>query len=320
MKPLMENLIGFTQTVKVGCGLDIHQNLIVATVSPGQNQYETKEFEAFTSSLKELSIWLVEKGVTHVAMESTGIYWKPVFNILEENFEIILVNARHIKNVPGHKTDKKDSKWISKLLLAGLLKGSFIPKQDIRELRDLFRYKKKLTAQNSSEKNRMIKVLEDANMKISTVLTDVHGISGTNIINDVIDGYCDVDSLMKHIHFRVKANRDSIRKALEGKITNHHRFMLKVMRKSIQDRDVLISEIETQIEIATAKYTLEIELLQTIDGVGREGAIGIISETGANMNQFPNEHHLSSWAGLSPGNNESAGKKKAPRLSRVTAT
>lgn len=317
---IMEQQIGFTQTVQVGCGIDVHQSVIVATVSPGQSRYETREFEAYTSSLKELSAWLLQEKVTHVAMESTGIYWKPVFNILEENFEIILVNARHIKNVPGHKTDKKDSKWISKLLLAGLLKGSFIPKQNIRELRDLVRYKKKLVAQNASEKNRMIKILEDANIKISTVLTDVHGQTGTNIINDIIDDRCDVEGLMKHIHYKVKASRESIRKALEGRVTAHHRFMLKVMRKSIQDRDALVAELETQIDIATAGYAVEIQLLQTIDGVGKEGAIGIISETGANMIQFPNEHHLSSWAGLSPGNNESAGKKKALPSLWVTLT
>lgn len=144
--------ISFEQAVRVGCGIDVHQAVIVATISKGQENYETKEFSAFTSSLTDLREWCKKEGVTHVAMESTGVYWKPVFNILEEDFEIILVNARHVKNVPGHKTDKKDSKWISKLLLAGLLKGSFIPPRDIRELRDLVRYKKKQIAHVASEK------------------------------------------------------------------------------------------------------------------------------------------------------------------------
>jgi transposase len=305
--------ISFEQTVRVGCGIDVHQAVIVATISKGQENYETKEFSAFTGSLTELREWCKSQGVTHIAMESTGIYWKPVFNILEEDFEIVLVNARHVKNVPGHKTDKKDSKWISKLLLAGLLKGSFIPPRDIRELRDLVRYKKKQVAHVSSEKNRMIKILEDANIKISSVLSDVHGASGSKIIGDIIDGKTDVDGLMKHIHGKVKASREDIRKALEGRLTAHHRFMLKIIRKSIEEKEGIVKELEDQIDAATAQYAVEIDLLQTIDGVGKDSAIGIISEIGVDMKQFPNEHHLSSWAGMSPGNNESAGKKKSTR-------
>jgi transposase len=305
--------ISFEQAVRVGCGIDVHQAVIVATISKGQENYETKEFSAFTSSLTDLREWCKRAGVTHVAMESTGVYWKPVFNILEEDFEIILVNARHVKNVPGHKTDKKDSKWISKLLLAGLLKGSFIPPRDIRELRDLVRYKKKQIAHVSSEKNRMIKILEDANIKISSVLSDVHGASGSKIIHDIIDGKTDVDELIKHIHGKVKASREDIRKALEGRLTAHHRFMLKIIRKSIEEKEGIIKELEDQIDVATAQYAVEVELLQTIDGVGKDSAIGIISEIGVNMEQFPNEHHLSSWSGMSPGNNESAGKKKSTR-------
>jgi transposase len=223
-----------------------------------------------------------------------------------------------VKNVPGHKTDKKDSKWISKLLLAGLLKGSFIPPRDIRELRDLVRYKKKQVAHVSSEKNRMIKILEDANIKISSVLSDVHGASGSKIIHDIIDGKTDVDELIKHIHGKVKASREDIRKALEGRLTAHHRFMLKIIRKSIEEKEGIIKELEDQIDVATAQYAVEVELLQTIDGVGKDSAIGIISEIGVNMEQFPNEHHLSSWSGMSPGNNESAGKKKAQGPSKET--
>ncbi len=312
--------ISFSQTVKVGCGIDVHQAVIVATISKGQEKYETKEFSAFTSSLTDLREWCKQQGVTHVAMESTGIYWKPVFNILEENFEIILVNARHVKNVPGHKTDKKDSKWISKLLLAGLLKGSFIPPRDIRDLRDLVRYKKKQVAHVASEKNRLIKILEDANIKISTVLSDVHGASGSKIIKDIIDGKDNADDLLRHIHGKVKANRDDIRKALEGRLTGHHRFMLKIIRKSMEEKEEIIKELDKQIDVATAQYAIEIDLLQTIDGVGKDSSIGIISEIGVNMEQFPNEHHLSSWAGMSPGNNESAGKKKVQEPSKEINT
>jgi transposase len=171
--------IKFHQTVSVGCGIDVHKAIIVATISKGQNNYQTREFDAFTSSLTALRDWCKQEGVTHVAMESTGVYWKPVFNILEEDFEVILVNARHVKNVPGQKTDKKDSKWLAKLLLAGLLKASFIPPADIRELRDSVRYHQSQVQEVAREKNRTLKILEDANIKLSMVLTDVLGSSGT---------------------------------------------------------------------------------------------------------------------------------------------
>lgn len=310
--------IGFEQHVKVGCGIDVHQSVIVATISSGQEHYETREFDAYTSSLTELREWCKSAGVTHVAMESTGVYWKPVFNILEEDFEIILVNARNVKNVPGHKTDKKDSKWITKLLLAGLLKGSFIPPQGIRELRDLVRYKKKQVAFVASQKNRIIKILEDANIKLSTVLSDVHGASGSKIINDIIAGKTNIDELIKHIHGKVQAKKQDIRKALEGRLTDHHRFMLKLIKKSIQENEGLIEELDQQIDRVTEEYAVEIDLLQTIDGVGKDSAIGIISEIGTNMDQFPTQHHLSSWSGMSPGSNESAGKKKVQGPSKET--
>ncbi len=176
-------------------------------------------------------------------MGSTGIYWKPLFNILEEDFEIILVNARHIKNVLGHKTDKKDSIWNSKLLLSGLLKGSFIPPKEIRKLRDLVRYKKKKTQFIASEKNRMIKFLEDCNIKLSSVVSDTQGVSATKIINDIIDGKDDVIHLLTHIHGNVKADRNDITKALTGKTTEHQRFMLKMTRKTIEENEKLINEI-----------------------------------------------------------------------------
>jgi len=167
--------IKFEQIIKIGCGIDVHKDLIVATIRKGNDEYETQEFNSFTSSLKCLRDWCKKHQVSHVAMESTGVYWKPVFNILEEDFEVILVNARHVKNVPGHKTDKKDSIWLSKLLLSGLLKGSFIPKVEFRDLRDLVRYRKKVVEQISREKNRIIKILEDANIKLSSVLSNVDG-------------------------------------------------------------------------------------------------------------------------------------------------
>ena len=302
--------IKFKQVVQVGCGIDVHRDTAVATIRRSDDEYETREYSTYTGSLTELRDWCKKEGVSHVAMESTGIYWKPVFNVLGEDFQVILVNARHVKNVPGHKTDKKDSRWLSKLLLSGLLKGSFIPPQDIRELRDLVRYKKKVVAQAASEKNRIIKILEDANIKLSSVLSNVDGAVGTKIINDLIEGKTDVEGLMKHYHGKMKTSKDEVRKALEGKLTKHHQFMLKIIKESISDKEKLITKIEEQIDIAAAQYKVEIDLLQSIPGVGKDSAVGIISEIGADMSKFPNEHHLSSWAGMSPGNNESGGKKK----------
>lgn len=314
------NEIRFEQIVKCGCGIDVHKETAVATIRHSDNEFETRTFETFTSSLTSLREWCKAEGVTHVAMESTGIYWKPVFNVLEEDFEIILVNARHVKNVPGHKTDKKDSRWISKLLLSGLLKGSFIPPQDIRELRDLVRFKKKKVAQVASDKNRIIKILEDANIKLSSVVTDVSGASASKIINDIIDGKTNIDGLMKHIHGKIQADRNTIRKALEGRITKHHRFMLNIIRESIQEQEKIIDKIDTQIDEAAKDYSVEIDLLQSIPGVGKDSAITIISEIGVDMSRFPNEQHLSSWSGMSPGSNESAGKKKAPEPPMETNT
>ena len=309
----MAQEVKFTQVVRCGCGIDVHQQRITATVRRSDQDFETREFDTFTSSLTELREWCKAEGVTHIAMESTGIYWKPVFNVLEEDFEIILVNARHVKNVPGHKTDKKDSRWLSKLLLSGLLKGSFIPPRDIRELRDLVRYKRKLVQQAASEKSRLIKVLEDCNIKLSSVVTDVNdGVSATRIINDIINGVTDVDKLMIHLHGRIKASREDIRKALNGKVTKHHRFMMRIMKQRIKDTEELIEEMDREIDKAAEQYKVEVELLETIPGVGKNSAINIISEIGVDMSKFPNEQHLSSWAGMSPGSNESAGKKKAP--------
>lgn len=307
----MENeKVTFEQLVKVGCGIDVHKDIIVATIRRNNQAFETREFEAYTSSLTELRDWCKTQQVTHIAMESTGIYWRPVFNILEADFEVILVNARHVKNVPGHKTDKKDSRWLSKLLLAGLLKGSFIPPQDIRELRDLVRYKRKVVDQAASEKNRIIKILEDANIKLSSVLTNVDGATGTKIVNDLIAGITDVDKLIKHYHGQMKASKKEVRKALEGRLTPHHQFMLKLTQQSIRDKEALIDAVEVKIDEAVKAYEVEVDLLQTIPGVGRDSAISIISEVGTDMDRFPNEKHLSSWAGMSPGNNESGGKKK----------
>ena len=307
----MENSkIEFDQVVAVGCGLDVHKNTVVATVGGHGVEEETRVFETFTESLEQLRIWLKQIGATHVAMESTSVYWKPLYNILEEDFEVLLVNARHVKNVPGRKTDKADSRWLTKLLLSGLLKGSFIPPCDIREMRDLFRYRKKLTHQIVAEKNRLQKILEDANIKLGSVISDVFGKSGTAIIAAIIAGQTDTTYLVSLVNGRVKASRETLYKSLQGKVTAHHRFMLATIKKSIAQTENIISDIDHAIDEHLQSHQIAVDLLQTIPGVGKESAAAIISEIGDDMNPFPSAHHLSSWAGISPGNNESAGKKK----------
>lgn len=286
--------IDFEQVITVGCGIDVHKDVLVATIRRSNRDYETRQFDAYTSSLTELRDWCKDNQVTHIAMESTGIYWKPVFNILEEDFEIILVNARHVKNVPGHKTDKKDSAWLSKLLLSGLLKGSFIPPKEIRELRDLIRYRRKKVQYVASETNRIIKVLEDCNIKLSSVVSNVKGVSASKIINSLIDGEDDLSILLTHVHGKVKASEEELSKALTGRITDHHRFMLKMIRETIAENERLIAKLDKQIDAAASEYELEVGLLQTIDGVGKDTALTIISEIGVAMDAFPNQHHLAS--------------------------
>ena len=305
-------VIEFEQVVERGCGMDVHKETVVATVAGIGIKQETRTFSTFTNSLKELKEWLKSLGITDVAMESTGVYWKPIFNVLEEDFEIMLVNARHVKNVPGHKTDKRDSRWLTKLLLSGLLKGSFIPPVEIRQLRDLFRYKRKLTGQVSAEKNRLQKILEDANLKLSSVVSDTFGVSATRIIDALLAGEENIEELLKLCHGKLKPKEAEMKEALVGKLTLHHKFMLRTIKKSIGNIEGIIAEVERQIDEQTKAYEVEIELLQTIPGVGKDSAIGIIAEIGVEMEVFPNEQHLASWAGMSPGNNESAGKKKVP--------
>ena len=310
-----KNVIEFEQVVERGCGMDVHKDLIVATIQGKDIKMQTKSFNAFTSSLIKLKEWLLKNGITHVAMESTGIYWKPVFNILGDDFKILLVNARHVKNVPGHKTDKRDSRWLSKLLLSGLLKGSFIPERPIRELRDLTRYKTKLTNQVSAEKNRFQKILEDANIKLSSVLNDVFGATGTKIINHILghESYRP-EELLQYVHGKVKSSREDIKEALTGYITPHHRFMLKTIMKNISRIENTIAEVDTQIEVCIEPYEVERELLESIPGVSKVGSTCIIAEVGVDMGQFPDQNQLASWAGVCPGSNRTANKNKSGRI------
>jgi transposase len=311
---MKKNYIQFEQVVERGCGMDVHKEVIVVTIRGKGIKTITKSYSTFTSSLIKLKGWLKKHGITHIAIESTGVYWKPVFNILGEDFQILLVNARHVKNVPGHKTDKKDSKWLAKLLLSGLLRGSFIPCKAIRQLRDLTRYKKKLTNQVSAEKNRFQKILEDANIKLSVVLSDVFGSTGKRIIAEILKGDYKPEQLLYLVHGRVKASREDIKEALTGYVTEHHRFMLRTILGNISKIESTIAEIEEQIAKVTGPYKEIIELLETIPGVAHDGAIGIIAEISLDMDKFPTHKHITSWAGVCPGSNESAGKNKSGRI------
>lgn len=300
--------------IKRGCGLDVHKEKIVACVMGDGIKKEIRTFGTFTKELEELKKWLQSLGVSHVAVESTGIYWKPVFNILEDGFEIILANPRHIKHVPGRKTDVCDSEWLCKLLRNGLIQGSFIPPKDIRELRDLTRYKTKLVEAINSEKQRIEKVLQTANIKISSVITDSFGINGSKIIEELIKEESKVIELVEGIKGKLKKKKDVLKDALEGRVEVHHKFMIKASLEHIKSIGHIITEIDKEIDKKLDPYRTEYELLQTIPGVKEVGAATIIAEIGVDMDKFPTEAHLSSWAGISPGNNESAGKKKSTHI------
>ena len=310
-----KNKVEYEQVIDRGCGLDVHRDTVVATVMGQGIETETRTYGTTTKSLNELGAWLQSLKITDGAMESTGVYWKPVLHVLRVYpINIMVVNARHIKNVPGRKTDKADSRWICKLLISGLLKGSFIPPEKIQELRDLHRYKKKLIGTAASERNRIIRVLEDANIKISSVVSDTSGVTASYLIKGLIAGRKDLDKLISECyHGKLQASSKEIKEAITGRLTPHHAFILKSMQKHILYIQEQISEINDEIEKYIKDFEEEIELLQTIPGVAKEGAIGIVAEIGVDMNVFPNEHHLASHSGMSPGSNESAGKKKSSR-------
>ena len=312
--------VEFKQMASRCCGLDVHKKEIVATVEGDGISKETRSFSSTTRSLTELKDWLLELGITHVAMESTGVYWKPVMNILEPGgFTILVVNARHIKYVPGHKTDKKDSSWICKLLRAGLLKGSFVPGQSQRDLRDLTRYRRKLVQNLAAEHNRLIRIFEDANLKLSSVFSDVTGKTCTTVIDNVIAGNTDPEFLASLCtHWRLKSTQEEIALAVEGKFREHHKFMLRAIRRSMENLTDEIKELDDEITRRMQPFEEEIDRLCQIPGISKTSAKDLLAEIGVEMEVFPSAAHLASWAGVSPGNNESAGKKKAH--TRTTAT
>jgi transposase len=306
--------VEFPFVVERGCGLDVHKDTAVASVKGKDIEEQTKTFGTFTENLHDLVKWLRSFGITHVAMESTGVYWKPVYYILEEFFEVVLVNARHIKNVPGQKTDKKDSEWIAKLLISGLLKGSFVPPQKIRELRVLYRHRRKLVGQRTAEKNRLQNILEDANIKLASVVSDVFGKTGLSIVLALAAGVTDPVQLSDLARGSLVRKKEQLRKALYGRVTDHHRFMLNLILQTIRHIDTQIEILELQMKKYLDEMKQQVELLESIPGVSRQIATGIIAEIGVDMEKFPTHKHLASWAGVCPGNNESAGKKKSSKI------
>jgi transposase len=298
-------------------GLDVHKMTVVACVrrveSTGHARESVRTFGTMTGELLALSDWLAEHGVTHVAMESTGVFWKPIFNILEGHFEVLLVNPQHIKKVPGRKTDVTDSQWIAQLLQHGLLRGSFVPPKPIRELRDLTRQRSQLVAQKASVANRIQKVLEDANIKLSSVATDVLGASGRAMIRALIAGEEDPGELAELARQRLRKKMPALRTALRGQVTDHHRFLLRMLMDQLDSLEGLIAGFGARIEAVMPPFAEAAERLTTIPGVDRRTAEVLIAEIGTDMTRFPTADHLASWAGMSPGNNQSAGKRRGGR-------
>jgi transposase len=296
-------------------GLDVHQESIVACVLVGEGtdnpEGETRTFPTMTRDLFELMNWLESKGVTHIAMESTGIYWRPVYNILEGYFDITLANAQRIKNVPGRKTDVSDAEWIAKLLRVGLIEKSFVPSSDLRELRELTRLRKKRIGGLTAEKNRIQKLLESSNIKLGTVVADVFGVSGRNLLQRLVDqGYIDADDIEHRVHGSLKKKLPRLAESLFGTLTSHQILLIRNCWQQITNLEASIAELDVEITNHLALYKEECELIQTIPGVSEISAASLIAEIGVDMTQFPTADHLASWAGLAPGNHESAGKKK----------
>ena len=296
-------------------GMDVHQESIVVctllTNEDGQVESETRTFGTMTKHLFELLKWLESNGVTHVAMESTGIYWKPVYNILEGFFDVALANAKRIKNVPGRKTDVSDAEWIAKLLRVGLIERSFVPPEDLRELRDLCRLRKKRLGNLTAEKNRIQKYLECGNIKLGTVASDVFGVSGRNLLDRLLaKGYIEAADIEAGVKGKLRGKKSQIADSLFGTITPHQLDLIRDCWEHIEYLEKSIENLEQKIDAHLAPYQEQYKLLQTIPGVSEATAAALLAEIGADMDQFPSADHLASWAGVAPGNHESAGKKK----------
>jgi len=296
------------------CGLDVHKATIsaCAVVAEGKaKQRSMLRCGTMTPNLLALAEWLEGWGVTHVAMESTGVYWKPVWNILDGHFELLLVNAQHFKAVPGRKTDMRDSEWLAELLQHGLLRGSFVPPTEIRDLRDLNRNRAILAQERATVSNRIEKVLEDANIKLSSVASHVLGQSGRAMLHAIGAGEENVDKLAEMARAKLRNKIPELRVALQGRLRDHHRLLIRHWLEQLDGLEKQIAEMDLEIDKQNVPYRETIERLMTIPGVDRITASGLIAEIGTNMDQFPSAQHLASWAGLCPGNDESAGKRRS---------
>jgi transposase len=315
-------------------GLDVHKQTIQACVrrltDQGQVTSETRLFGSMTNHILALADWLAAEGVTHVAMESTGVYWKPIWNLLEGRFDLLLCNAREIKQVPGRKTDVKDCQWLAQLLQYGLLKASFVPLRPLRELRDLTRQRVQLVNEHTAVANRIQQVLEDANIKLSSVASDILGVSGRAMIQALIAGEQDPQRLADLAQRRLRDKLPQLVEALEGHVDEHHRFMLRLHFEHLRQLEQLIGELERRIDQVLQSPTLTasepgedplpfpeaVALLSTIPGVAGCSAKAILAETGTAMSRFPDAAHLASWTGICSGNNESAGKRRSGRITQ----
>jgi transposase len=294
------------------CGLDVHKASLTACIlindSDGKKRH-LRRFGTMTRDVMELANWLTEHGVQKLAMESTGVYWKPIWNLLEGRFDLMLVNAQHIKAVPGRKTDIKDCEWIAELLQHGLLRGSFVPSEPIRELRDLNRNRAILVQQRATVSNRIEKVLEDANIKLASVASHVLGQSGRTMLQAMVDGITEPAKLADMARAKLRNKIPELRLAFEGRFEERHRFQMEELLDQLKFLDATIAEFAQKIEERSQPLQDKIDLLMTIPGIDRITASSVIAEIGGDMNQFPTAQHLASWAGICPGNKESAGKQ-----------
>jgi transposase len=302
------------------CGLDVHKKTVVACIiSPGTREVRT--FGTMTDELEALATWLEEHGVTHVAMESTGVFWKPIYNVLEAgDFELLVVNAQHMKAVPGRKTDVKDAEWIADLLRHGLLRASYVPSREERELRELVRYRKSLIRERAAEVNRVQKVLEGANIKLASVASDVLGKSGRAMLEALSAGATDPKALAALARGKLQDKQAELERALRGVVGEHQRMVLATQLRHISYLDEEIERLGAEVAKRQRPFEDALERLQTIPGVGKRTAEVLVAEIGTDMSRFPTAGHLASWAGLCPGQNESAGKRMSGRTRKGNAS
>jgi transposase len=297
------------------CGLDVHKKTVAACLIISSQEVEPRKeihtFGTMTDDLLRLSDWLLIHGVTHVAMESTGIYWKPIWNLLEGSFQLLLVNAQHVKAVPGRKTDIKDCEWIADLLRHGLLRGSFVPDRPERELRELTRYRTSLVRERSAEVNRLHKTLEGANIKLATVASDITGKSGREMLELLVDGSTDTATMASVARGRMREKIPELQRALRGSFGDHQCFLVARQLAHIDFLDEAIAALDAELNRRLRPFEEELGRLDAIPGVGRRTAEVLLAELGVNMERFPTDRHIASWAGMCPGNNESGGKRRS---------